>query len=111
METRRSPIVARATSLGHHPATSVPKPEDVQGFDEPFRPLRPESRPKLIAAIAFGPVLWLVALLVAAEVVARSNAIEIGLLVTAASFVIAAVVLSLLRLGRRREERRYADRA
>ena len=86
-------------------------PEDIQGFDERFRPLRPASRPKLIAAIVLGPVLWLVALSVAAWLLARTDAIEIGLLVTAASFVIAAVVLSLLRLGRGREERRYADRA
>jgi hypothetical protein len=106
-----TPVFARATGLGHHPATSVLKPEDVQGFGEPFRPLRPESRPKLIAAIVLGPVLWLVALLVAAAVLARTNTIEIGLLLTAGSFVIAAVVLGLLRLGRRREERRYADRA
>jgi hypothetical protein len=89
----------------------LPKPEDVQGFDEPFRPLRPASRPKLIAALVLGPVLWLVALLVVAWLLDRTNAIELGLLVTAASFVIAAFVLSLLRLGRRREERRYADRA
>ena len=49
--------------------------------------------------------------LLASWLLDRTNAIELGLLITAASFVFAAVVLSLLRLGRRREERRYADRA
>lgn len=85
-------------------------PEDVQGFDERFRPLRPASRPKLIAAFVLGPVAWVVALLIVALVVARRDAIGIGLLVAGSSFVIAAVVLSLLRLGRLREERRHADR-
>ena len=59
----------------------------------------------------FGPILWLAALLLASWVLDQTNAIELGLVVTAASFVFAAVVLSLLRLARRREERRYADRA
>jgi hypothetical protein len=92
-------------------AASLPKPDDAHGFDEPFRPLRPASGPKLIAALVLGPVLWVVALLLASWLLDRTNAIEIGLLITAASFVFAAVVLSLLRVGRRREERRYADRA
>jgi membrane protein implicated in regulation of membrane protease activity len=73
--------------------------------------MRPASGPKLIAALVFGPILWVVALMVAARLLDRTNAIELGLLVTAASVVFAAAVLSLLRLGRRREERRYADRA
>ena len=81
------------------------------GFDEPFRPLRPASRPKRIAALVLGPILWVVALVVASWLLDRTNAIELGLLISAATFVFAAVVLSLLRLGRRREERRYADRA
>ena len=89
----------------------LPTPEDAHGFEDPFQPLRPASRPKLIAALVLGPILWLVALLVASWLLGHTDAIELGLLVTAASFVLAAVVLSLLRFGRRREERRYADRA
>jgi zinc transporter ZupT len=92
-------------------ARGLPAPDDVQGFDERFRPLRPASGPKLIAAFVLGPVMWLVAVVVASWLLDRTNAIELGLLVTAASFVFAAVVMSLLRLGRQREERRYADRA
>ncbi|MDA0164201.1 hypothetical protein OM076_28265 [Solirubrobacter ginsenosidimutans] len=86
-------------------------PDDAHGFEEPFRPLRPASGPKLIAALVFGPILWVIALIAAAVLLDRTDAIELGLLVTAASFVFAAIVLSLLRVGRRREERRYADRA
>ena len=55
--------------------------------------------------------MWLVALLVASWLLDRTNAIELGLLFTAAAFLFAAVLLSLLRLGRIREERGYADRA
>jgi drug/metabolite transporter (DMT)-like permease len=92
-------------------AAILPAPEDAHGFDDPFRPLRPASGPKLIAALVFGPILWLGAMLLTAWLLDRTNAIELGLLITAACFVFAAVVLSVLRLGRRREERRYADRA
>jgi hypothetical protein len=92
-------------------AARLPNPQDAHRFDEPFRPLRPTSRPKLIAALVVGPVLWVMMLLVASWLLDRTNAIELGLVVSAATFVFAAVVLSLLRLGRRREERRYADRA
>jgi hypothetical protein len=58
-----------------------------------------------------GPVLWLASLVVVAWLLARTDLIELGLLIAAASFVFAATVLSVLRLGRKREERRYVDRA
>ena len=73
--------------------------------------MRPASGPKLIAALVLGPIMWVVALMVASWLLDRTDAIELGLLLIAASFLFAVVVLSLLRLGRRREERRYADRA
>jgi hypothetical protein len=92
-------------------ATRLPKPEHAHGFDQPFVPMRPASGPQLIAALVLGPILWLVALLVASWLLDHTDAIELGLLLTAAMFLFAAVVLSLLRLGRRREERRYANRA
>jgi membrane protein implicated in regulation of membrane protease activity len=74
-----------------------------------FEPLQPASRTRLVLAIVFGPVLWLVALIVTAIVVHRSWAIELGLVVTAVSFLVALVVLTLLHAGRHREERRYVD--
>ncbi len=58
-----------------------------------------------------GPILWVAALVLGAWLLDRTNAIELGLLIAGASFVFAAVVLTLLRLGRGREERRYAGRA
>jgi zinc transporter ZupT len=82
-----------------------------RGFDDRFKPLRPASRPRLIVAFLLGPVGWVVALIFAAYLIERTDAIETGLLVTAGSFVFALVVLTLLRFGRRREERRYAERA
>jgi hypothetical protein len=82
-----------------------------EGGEDRFRPLRPASGLRLIAAIVLGPVAWAVALLVAAWLIEHTDAIEIGLLVTVGSFVVSAIVLSLLRLGRLREERRYAERA
>jgi hypothetical protein len=90
-------------------AASLPAPENAHGFAEPFRPLRPASGPKRIAALVLGPIMWVAAFMLASWLLDRTNAIELGLLVTAATFVFAAVVLSLLRLGRLREERRYAD--
>jgi hypothetical protein len=84
--------------------------EGGQGFEDTFQPLRPASRPRLIAAFVLGPMVWAVALAIGAWLIEYTDAIEFGLLVALASFVISAIVLSLLRLGRLREERRYADR-
>jgi hypothetical protein len=80
------------------------------GFEERFRPLRPASPARLVAAFLLGPMAWVAAVLAADLLISPTEAIETGLLVTAASFAIATVVLSLLRLGRLREERRYEDR-
>ena len=77
---------------------------------EPFRPRRP-SRPEDGRGDRADPSLWLVSLVVVAWLLSRTDLIELGLLITAATFVFAATVLSVLRLGRKREERRYVDRA
>jgi membrane protein implicated in regulation of membrane protease activity len=74
-----------------------------------FEPLRPASRGRLIVGLVLGPVLWLVALIVAALIFDYSSAIALGLLVTVASFFISLVVLALVRAARRRQERRFAD--
>jgi hypothetical protein len=75
-----------------------------------FRPLRTASRGRLAVAFVLGPLLWVVAMLVTAVLVERTDAIELGLLVTFAAFVVASIVLLLLWRGRRREERRYGAR-
>jgi predicted lysophospholipase L1 biosynthesis ABC-type transport system permease subunit len=77
---------------------------------EPFRPLRPTPRRRRIALFVVGPLLWLVALLLVAIVVNRTDAIETGILVALAAVALSLVVLSLLRAGRNRERRRDARR-
>jgi len=73
-----------------------------------FRPLRLISRTKMVIAWIVGPLLWTFALASVAWLVNRANAIELGLLIAAASFTVGVVMLSLLRSDRLREERRYA---
>jgi apolipoprotein N-acyltransferase len=82
--------------------------EDVERVERRFRPLRPESRARLIATVAVGPLFWWVAIDIGTVVVYRFDAIAVGVFVVIASFSLAAIVLSLLWLGRRRQERRYA---
>jgi uncharacterized membrane protein len=74
---------------------------------EPFMPLGPVPRRRLILRAVIAPLLWLVALLVAAMVVHRTDAIELGLLIAFAAAVVSLVVMSLLRAGRNREQGRY----
>jgi hypothetical protein len=81
---------------------------DVERSERRFRPLRPESRTRIIVTVAVGPLVWWVAIDIGTVVVYRFDAIAAGVLVVIASFSVAAIVLSLLWLGRRRQERRYA---
>jgi hypothetical protein len=72
-----------------------------------FQPLRPAKGTKLVMAAVIGPVAWVIAWLVAAWLIERSDAIEFGLLMTTASFLFAVPVLGLLAWGRAREERLF----
>src|ERR671925_1358104 len=72
-----------------------------------FQPLRPAKGTKLVLAAVIGPIAWVIAWLVAAWLIYRSDAIEFGLLMTLGSFLFAVPVLGLLALGRRREERHF----
>jgi ABC-type transport system involved in multi-copper enzyme maturation permease subunit len=74
-----------------------------------FEPLHPASRGRLIAGFVLGPVLWLVALMGAAWLFDYSWAIGIGLLVVVAAFLVSLVVLEILYLRRRSQERQYAN--
>ena len=74
-----------------------------------FEPLRAASRRRLIAALIVGPVIWLVALMVAAHQLQNTWAIEAGILITLGSFAIAFAVLAVLRQARIRQEQRYVD--
>ena len=75
-----------------------------------FEPLQPASRNRLILALIVGPILWLVALVVAALVVKHTRAIGVGTAVAVGSWLIAMLVLNGLLVARRRQERRYVDR-
>jgi hypothetical protein len=74
-----------------------------------FQPLRPAKGTKLILAAIIGPIAWVVAWLVAAWLIYKSDAIEFGLMVTIGSFLFAVPVLGLLSWGRYREERRFEE--
>lgn len=90
----------------------MPKPvSNVRRLDrvEPFTPLRPVTGRQVTVRLVLGPLLWLVALVVVAIVVRRTDAIELGVLVAVAALAVSIIVLSILRVGRDRERRRYAD--
>jgi hypothetical protein len=72
-----------------------------------FEPLRPASRTKVITAFTLGPLTWLAALVTAAVLLDRTQAIEIGLLIGAGSFLLALLMLGAFHAGRRRREERY----
>ncbi len=83
--------------------------EDAATSSVRFEPLHPATRATLVAGVVLGPLLWLVALAVAAWFFEYTWAIAVGLAVTVASFFLALVVLALLQRGRVRQERRYVD--
>jgi MFS-type transporter involved in bile tolerance (Atg22 family) len=74
---------------------------------EPFVPLRPVPRRRLIVRAVLGPLAWLVGLLVAATVLHRTRAIELGLLIAFVCLVVSMLVLVVVRGGRNREQRHY----
>ena len=70
-----------------------------------FRPLRPVARPRLALWFLVGAAIWLVALLVLAVIVDRTDVVRLALIVLGASFGIALVLLGLARVQRVRSER------
>ena len=83
--------------------------EDVGTSPVRFEPLHPASRASLIVGVVIGPLLWLVVLVVGAWVFQYSWAIALGLLAVVVSFIVALIVLGLLRAARVRQEKRYVD--
>lgn len=76
-----------------------------------FKPMRPASRARLVLAAILGPLTWLLAIALVSVLISFTIMIVLGLLVTVASFVLAAIVLVLLRRGRDSEERHYVGPA
>lgn len=70
-----------------------------------FRPLLPAPEPRRRLVLVVGPLMWLGALLGLAVVVSRRDAVELALLVVAASFAAGVLVSGWMRLARVREER------
>jgi hypothetical protein len=64
----------------------------------------PAPAARRIAVYLLGPLLWLVALIVVAFVVRQGRAVGVALLVTAATFLLATLILVPLRRRRVREE-------
>ncbi|HEX3736003.1 MAG TPA: hypothetical protein VHV53_00535 [Solirubrobacterales bacterium] len=82
-----------------------------QELESRFRPLRPASTPRLILAAIFGPLLWVLCVLVAVFLVEPTDEILTGALVAAVSLVVAVFILLALRRARIREEREHVDSA
>src|SRR4029077_7881280 len=70
-----------------------------------FLPSRRASRVRRRTLLIAGPLLWLVAVIAVALVVHRTHAVEYALLVLAASFGAAVVLLGWTRAARARRER------
>ena len=83
--------------------------KDITTSSVRFEPLHPASRSSLVAGVIIGPLLWLVVLAVSAWAFDYSWAIALGVLVVVVSFIVALIVLSLLRAARVRQEKRYVD--
>ena len=74
-----------------------------------FSPLRLASRSTVVVVYILGPLLWVGALILISYLVQAQDAIEIGLLVAAAAFVVAVVLLLPQRALRLRRERENAS--
>ena len=75
-----------------------------------FRPLGRITPVRQVLLAVAAPLLWLTAFVVTSAVLDETDAIELGLTIAAVSFLVALAVLTLLRAGRRRQERRFDGR-
>jgi hypothetical protein len=66
---------------------------------------RRAPRGKRIALLVLGPLIWLVALVILAFLLARRDAVEYALIVLVVSFAVALPLLGWSRIARGREER------
>ena len=69
------------------------------------RPLRKASPSRRALALLIGPILWIAALVVLAFVLDQRDAVEVALIVLAASFAAGLLFSGWLRAARVREER------
>lgn len=74
-----------------------------------FTPLERASVARRRIVVVLGPLLWLVAASLVGIVLDRGTAVEVGLVVTFAAFVVSLCVSALARRSRLREERDERD--
>jgi hypothetical protein len=72
---------------------------------EQFTPLRRVRSWRRVALLVGGPIAWLVAIVIVGITVRRTNAIGLALVLTGATFVVAATGGVLLRASRLRRVR------
>jgi hypothetical protein len=75
-----------------------------------FVPVHPTLLRRMIVRAIAGPLLWLIALAIVLITLDRTQAIEFGVLIAAASFAVSTIVLLVLRVLRLRQERRDVSR-
>jgi hypothetical protein len=75
-----------------------------------FIPRNPTPLRRMIVRAIAGPLLWLIALGIVLITLNRTQAIELGVLIAAASFALSTIVLLVLRALRLRQERRDVSR-
>jgi hypothetical protein len=75
-----------------------------------FRPVHPTPLRRMIVRAIAGPLLWLIALGIVLITLNRTQAIEGGVLIAAASFAVSTIVLLVLRALRLHQERRDVPR-
>jgi hypothetical protein len=71
-----------------------------------FQPLRISADVTRRVAFILGPLVWLVAFVVVAVVIKRGDAVELALIVLAASFGVGLVAAMVMRRARVRDEAR-----
>ena len=65
---------------------------------------------RLTTAIILGPLVWMIAFIVTSVILEKTDAVELGLAVTACSSTFGFLVLIVLRQLRDRERRRFERR-
>src|SRR4051812_1391781 len=88
-----------------HPSSAGGQLPDV----DPFVPMGPTPRRRMVIRSLVGPLLWLIALVLVAVAGGRTDAIGFGALIALGSLVVSSIGLAALRAGRNRLRRRYAE--
>jgi hypothetical protein len=83
----------------------MPREQDPFEGWQGFEPLQRASTKRRAVLLVVGPLMWVVALAVFVDIVRNDFAVELGLLIAAATFLLAFLVLVIARRGRVHRER------